>query len=667
MTKYTPRVLIEKRIFLPMESARQKLRNSHLLPIFLKIVSPLIVLSLCWLIYQFGTQGPLLLDGLGNLVRLGEGALSSFDDFLTYVFGNRSGPTGRPVSMLSFLIDGDSWPIDVESFKKTNVLIHLLCGVSVAGLAFLVFKNTGMSKSRAYTLSLFSMAIWLFHPLNVSTVLYVIQRMTQLATLFALLSLSCFMLGRTLILTEVRKGLIFLCLSLFPFGLLSVLSKENGALIILAIVILEFTIFAGVQRNRVYRWWFGVCVLIPLGIICLYLIFGFDGYLERYHYRSFSMGERLITETRVVTGYLSSIFYPQIADFTLYQDGMRVSSSLWSPITGFLSLIFIVTLLGLATKERKSNPILAFAIFWFFAWHILESTFIPLELYFEHRNYLPMLGPIVGVCYYVSKLFDNVRSTKAQKLIQGCSCVALILLAYLTLQLSYLWGNTGQLVSYWAVSNAESKRAQTDFSKLYASIGEPEKGMERLVSVVPHYPSEISLYLQIWNYACWQRLESPYTLGDIANSKKLDHFYDSVVKDAVELIENVTQRRCGSPPESEVLALMARIDAIELSPSKTSAFNYLHSIVLDMYGYYDEALVKLDQAFEFEQDITIVLLQLQLTIFRGRVDDAAKFAAIAYDLDAARSWLKPSKKAEIDKFVDELRVLRLESEMVQSN
>ena len=39
--------------------------------------------------------------------------------------------------------------------------------------------------------------------------------------------------------------------------------------------------------------------------------------------------------------------------------------------------------------------------------HLLESSYIPLELYFEHRNYMSMIGPIMASVWYLNVLLER--------------------------------------------------------------------------------------------------------------------------------------------------------------------------------------------------------------------------------------------------------------------
>ena len=120
--------------------------------------------------------------------------------------------------------------------------------------------------------------------------------------------------------------------------------------------------------------------------------------------------ERLLTEPRVIIGYLSQIFYPSLTRFSI-EHSVTVSTSLLYPITTPASIVLISGLLALSLFQLRKIPVLSFSILFFFLNHIIESTIIPLELVFEHRNHLPsafIFFPIAtagikGLRYYQRK------------------------------------------------------------------------------------------------------------------------------------------------------------------------------------------------------------------------------------------------------------------------
>jgi hypothetical protein len=93
--------------------------------------------------------------------------------------------------------------------------------------------------------------------------------------------------------------------------------------------------------------------------------------------------------------YLGEIFLPTNAGVSLFHDDFQISTSFLNPLSTLFSVLFLFGLAGVAWYWRKSQPVLFLGIAWFFVMHILESTYLPLELYFDHRNYMAMIGPII--------------------------------------------------------------------------------------------------------------------------------------------------------------------------------------------------------------------------------------------------------------------------------
>ena len=127
--------------------------------------------------------------------------------------------------------------------------------------------------------------------------------------------------------------------------------------------------------------------IVILGIACLYRnpVTLFD-----YSWREFTLLERGLTEPRILMFYISQIFFPAPSRMNLLHH-VPVSSSLIDPVTTFLSVAGIMILVVPAVIFSHRYKLFSLAIFFYFINHALESTIIPLELIYEHRNYLPSL------------------------------------------------------------------------------------------------------------------------------------------------------------------------------------------------------------------------------------------------------------------------------------
>ncbi|MBT8147834.1 MAG: hypothetical protein KJN90_13340, partial [Gammaproteobacteria bacterium] len=595
------------------------------------------------------------------LQQLGDGGgVDSGQAVLNFVFGNRSGPAGRPVSMISFLLDGQDWPAPAGRFKYNNLMIHLLCGLLIGWLSLLLFQSIKVRDSAAQILALFVAALWLLHPLNVSTTLYVVQRMTQLMTLFSLAALVFYVKGRLVIQHQPGKGLLMMSLSLCPFGLLAVLSKENGALLLVAIAALEVTVFANSVRSKMHRLWLAGGVLVPLLVVVGYLTINFGRLTANYQFRAFSLVERLLTESRIIIDYLFNVFVPVTGNFGLYRDDVVVSQGLFDPITTLLSCLTVAVLLAVATWRRSKQPMFSFAVFWFFGWHLLESTFLPLELYFEHRNYIAMFGPLLATVFYINWFVENHGSQLLKRAAQVAAGLLLVLITVLTLQLTSLWGNSFALQAHWAERHPTSYRAQAEYAFLLAGFGEPAEGYQRIAAIQQYYPDEIALQLQRWNFACSNGFTAPFALDEIASDLAQEYYKADLTGELGIFLENLIAGRCEYPAQQQILALMNRLSEVPMRNFERSGFHLLYSDLYVHYRQLNPALIELRNAFEVRPDAQYPIRQAIISASAGNYQDSLIFLQRAREADGNRRSFVESRIDEIEAMEQDLKA-RLDS------
>ncbi len=157
---------------------------------------------------------------------------------------------------------------------------------------------------------------------------------------------------------------------------------------------LELSLFrlrGSTPTRRLLLSYFGLTVLLGLGA-ALWLLTTHGAYTGR----AFDMEERLLTQARVVTLYVGQILLPRPGAMPFFYDGLPYSTGWLQPPTTLWSALFLLGLFGLGLGLLRRRPLAAFGILFFFAGHLLESTLLPLELAFEHRNYLPSLGLILA-------------------------------------------------------------------------------------------------------------------------------------------------------------------------------------------------------------------------------------------------------------------------------
>lgn len=365
-----------------------------------------LILVLGVLIYLPGLSGPLLFDDrpalTGNPLVQIQGAV--FDEWRVAALSSGSGPLRRPVAMLSFAAN-HAVAGDFSSFglKAVNLGIHFAIAVLLYFLSLSILNvlapETGLPTRRL--VALIAAAIWLLHPLNVSTVLYAVQRMAQLSTLFVLAGLLVFMHYRQ---RWAQNGaatgeVLAAALWVLLLTLFAALSKENGALLPWLVIVLEVCIFRGMWSGRpspfLARAGVGL-LLLPVVLVLTILAVAPDSLVAGYASREFSLAERVLTQLRLLWRYLGWIVLPNINDMGFQHDDIALSTSLFVPWTTFLALVSWVVLLAAAIGFRRRYPLLLLAVLFYLVGHSLESSVVPLEMVYEHRNYLP--GTLVCLC-----------------------------------------------------------------------------------------------------------------------------------------------------------------------------------------------------------------------------------------------------------------------------
>ena len=464
------------------------------------------ILAAAWLTYFPGLTGGFLFDDLGNLPSLGDyGPVDNWKTFLYYITSGIADPTGRPLAMLSFLIDANNWPADPESFKRTNVLLHLLNGVLLYWLLLQLGRFTATPAWHTELSALLGAGLWLLHPLWTSTTLYIVQREAMLAGTFVLLGLLAYLHGRRRIVAHPISGVFWVVGAVGLCTLLGVLSKANAILLPLFIAVVEL-IFIRSQRElakppRDLSRCLTVAIYPLVLAIFIYLIYaGFRGiFYSVPSYRPWTLSQRLLTEPGVLLNYLNLLIAPRPYSRGLFNDSYFAAQDLLHPWSTLPSLLIIVGLLISAIVWRKRHPALALAIVFYFAGHLLESSTVPLELYFEHRNYVPAM-----LLFWPFALWLTGGGALA-RIKPGLAIGALLLLTAETYAAAKLWGESDIQALVWAAQNPESPRAQSFAANAERSMGHFTQAEVRLRKAINTNPDEIQLVINLLGTTCQLR------------------------------------------------------------------------------------------------------------------------------------------------------------------
>ena len=441
------------------------------------------------LIYLPGLSGDFEFDDSVNILDNAAMKLTTLsrENILAAATSGKSGLLGRSVSMLSFA--GNYYFTEFEPFffKLTNLFIHMFAGLGVyvfiRQLTMALDKNTIAQQqriSRAKVVALTVAAIWLVHPLNVTSVLYIVQRMTSLSALFTFWALALYVLGRRKTLEgQNAKGLSLMLIGIGPVSVLALLSKENGALAPYLMLAIELIVFRLASTNKITRFflYLGVSSLVLIPAVVGTLRFDrLTAYVaEGYLQRDFSMPDRLLTQPHVLFFYLRLLLFPNAGAMGIYHDDFPISGSLTQPFGTLISVGVVSALLCAGVFAARRAPALAIGILMFFVGHIMESTFLPLEMVHEHRNYLPIVGPIFAAAYYFWRKDFNVLADRAK----WCAVFAVTaVFSSVTFVRSIEWSNLVEHAAIEVHNHPNSDRANYQMGRIYFILYNNEKKME---------------------------------------------------------------------------------------------------------------------------------------------------------------------------------------------
>jgi hypothetical protein len=478
--------------------------------------SLLLILLLAWWSYFPGLSGGFLFDDYANLSALGAyGPVDDATTFWRYLTSGTADTTGRPLALLSFLLDAQNWPAEPYAFKRSNVLLHLANGALLAWLLLHLGRRHESAQWQMPPLrpllglrgetavAWLAAALWLLHPLFLSTTLYIVQREAMLPATFALIGLCGFVRARARVMDGDRRALWTAAAWIVAGTVLATLSKGNGALV----PILAWLVDGLLQRSQPpcsepmrssWRRWRFVLLILPGSIVLAGLaVATVDGMLHGFPLRPWTLGERLLTQPRMLLEYLYLLAVPRPISPGLFNDGITVSQSLTAPLITLPALIALVLLAGGAWMLRRRVPPLSLAVLFFLGAHLMESTVIPLELYFEHRNYLPAL-----LLFWPAAIWLLRAEARLPALRTALALALPLIFALVTHAGARLWGDVDGQGLVWARLNPGSPRAQAYAAQIEMRRGRPDLAGVRLERLLPAAPAEAQLALNLLGARC---------------------------------------------------------------------------------------------------------------------------------------------------------------------
>ena len=386
----------------------------------------------------------------------------------------------RPVSNLSFAVNHWIGGLRPAGYHVANLLIHLVATLFVFKAILLLLEIGKVSRPSADRLLIAGVAtlLWAVHPMQTQAVTYIVQRMASLAAMFYVVGIWAWLKFRIAsVAADSRRpwGFAFLALLM---ATLALGSKENAALFPAALLLVEACFFHPAWLRRLFA-----RPVIPVAIV-LAAVVGIGiwlfstSLLNGYADRPFGLKERLLTEPRVLFFYLYQFLAPVPENFSIDHD-FALSTSFFHPVTTLLSVAGIFAMLAAALVYRKKYPLACFAVLFYFVHHLVESTVLPLELVFEHRNYLPSMFLFLPVALGLNRLLAiyRQRSRFIYSVIAGVAAFGFVFLGMCTFVRNYDWQSPESLWQSAIAKAPDLTRPYHNLAWFYERAGDTDKAL----------------------------------------------------------------------------------------------------------------------------------------------------------------------------------------------
>jgi len=389
---------------------------------------------------------------------------------------------------------------EVWSYHLINFILHFLNGLLIFVIATRVFRSLsrplpeGEGISRIY--AALAAAFFLVHPVQTESVTYISSRSELLSTFFYLIGFLTFVLwpkDRVGFYCSLTVGIAYF----FGLG-----SKEPVVTLPAAIFLYDYLFLSHAEFRLVFsRWRFYLIYLAGASAAVVYLLIRLKGTVG-----GMSSWQYFLTETRVLVRYIQLMFFP--VGLNLDHD-FRLSSSIFEASV-LASTGLLIALLLFGWWLRRKRPVFAFSIFWFFITISPTSSVVPIiDVIFEHRLYLPMVGVAFSFPFLVEFVYTRLRWTVPRfSAVLACSAVILAALVAGTLMRNYVWSDEVRLFTDVVAKSPHKERPYNNLAWAYFKRAEYDRAiavLQQAFDKMPENNAELSdtlgnMYLRAGQY-----------------------------------------------------------------------------------------------------------------------------------------------------------------------
>ncbi|MBS1112307.1 MAG: Tetratricopeptide 1 repeat-containing protein [Nitrospirae bacterium] len=421
-----------------------------------------------FLAYSNSLNSPWALDDTTEIGR------SSIENNLNLRLGHRK------IAYLTFLFNKWINPSSVLNYRVVNIIIHIINSVLVYWISLVTLRLPAMRERfgrYSYPVALITATAFALHPINNNAVAYIVQRMTSLSALFVFLALLSYLYGRT---SSSKPKAVSLYGAAAAFIFLGIFSKENAVMALPLILIYDYFFISGFTFKSLKR---RIAVGLTAAIMVLavsmpfmdaFKVFGvflrMNQQITPYNWTAVDVYwtplQHIMTEFRVVGKYIVLLLMPLPDFLVLDRWGLPISSGMTEPLSTLFSFLVISGLLTFSVLKVKKMPFVSFGLLWYFIAISLESFIaVGSDLYFEHRNYLPVAGLFLGITAQAAVL--SKEAMLKVKTLWTVVLILAVLLGGLTFKRNFVWKDSVTLWSDTVRKAPENVRAMIALGNAY--------------------------------------------------------------------------------------------------------------------------------------------------------------------------------------------------------
>jgi tetratricopeptide (TPR) repeat protein len=509
-----------------------------------------------------------------------------------------------------------------------NFGIHLLAMLAVFSLATgLARVRTPELTPRAYWIGALVAVLWGLSPFLATTHLMIIQRMSSLAGLFVFAGLAAFVWAHLLDSCRVWRWVLLIS-GLGAATALAAYAKENGALLPLFALVILWLWIPRERRLRgvIERGLIIALAVIPSLLLLAYLAQRLPGVIEHGYgaRRYFTPGERLMTQPTILLDYLCNLFLPRAPAVSPFMDQIPAAQGWLNPPLTLIAAVFWPTLLAVAVLLRRQAPYLLLGLMFFLVGHILESSFIGLELYFAHRNYIPAFGVYFALVFAVTAVPRHFMRLAVVGLIAYTLLFATVLFS-----VTSAWNHKHVNAEIWLNENPHSLRGAQFLSTQYIRQDDFFAARRVLDQATVYHPQHPLLQIQRTGNCIGQEDEFPQLLEEVTQILRTTPIYQP---QAAQELSNFAQKRpehiC---PQRDHAALGVMAQALLDNPLYVRAAaprSLLYATLAFAYAEMDDIASALDyfeRAFRTEPNLELAFYAVSLMANSGQYPRAYAF------------------------------------------